>query len=131
EKSHGCNFNIGIFMQSVTPATPPRRFRARGFFYQVHRRQMRACVLAEKRDVVRIDPKLLRVTANEIGRGAQIVERVFIVLNPAQPVIDRKPVVSGARQHLHKLSDEGNATAAAPAAAMNNDYGAGGAPGAR
>src|SRR5262245_125104 len=83
---------------------------------------MRAGVFAEQRQVVRIDPKLLRITANEIGRGAQIVERVLIVLNSARSVIDRKPVVSGARQHLHKLSDEGYAATGVPSATMNDDH---------
>src|SRR5262245_25819291 len=83
---------------------------------------MRAGVLAEERDVVRVDSEPPRVTAYEIGRGAQVVERVFVVLNSAQPVINRKPVVAGARQHFQELSDERDSAAALPSAAVNDDH---------
>src|SRR5215470_18380470 len=83
---------------------------------------MRAGVLAEERDVVRVDPEPLRVTANEIDRSAQVIERVFVVLNSAQPVINRKPVIAGARQHFQELSDERDAAATLPSAAVNDDH---------
>src|SRR5262245_65938447 len=83
---------------------------------------MRAGVFAEECDVVWVDPEPLRVTAYEIDRGAQVIERVFVVLNSAQPVINRKPVVAGARQHFQELSDERDAAAALPSAAVNDDH---------
>src|SRR5262249_13278912 len=66
--------------------------------------------------------KLLRVAANEVGRGPQVVERVLVVLNSAQPVINREPVVPGARQRLQELPDERDAAAAVPSAAVNDDH---------
>ncbi len=83
---------------------------------------MRSGVFAEERDVVRVDPEPLRVAANEIGRGAQVVERVFVVPDSAQPVINRKPVVAGARQHFQELSDERDPAAVLPSAAVNDDH---------
>ena len=63
------------------------------------------------------DPQngFLAARAEARVRDAQIVQRVFVVLNSAQPVINRKPVVAGARQHFQKLSDERDAAARIPA----------------